>query len=117
MDTLPIVKKSKRPGYMASLAGMVKKNVRVPVIAAGRIATPARAEAILAENKADLIGLARMLWVDPEWPQKARLGQDQAITKCSPACDACLQLVMQGRPAYCPKWPKEKRAAYRERFR
>ena len=111
-----IVKRSKRPGYMASLAAVVKKNVRVPVIAAGRISTPAKAEAILAEKKADLIGLARMLWVDPLWPQKARRGQGRAIVKCSPNCDACLQLVMKGRPAFCPRWPSEKRAAYRELF-
>ncbi len=47
---------------MVSLASAVKKNVNVPVIAAGRISTPARAESILKEEKADLIGLARMLW-------------------------------------------------------
>jgi 2,4-dienoyl-CoA reductase (NADPH2) len=111
-----IVKKSKSPGYMVSLAGAVKKDVRVPVITAGRISTPARAESILKTKKADLIGLARMLWVDPEWPKKARQGNDRSILKCSPKCDACLQLVMQGKPAFCPKWRKEKRARYRALF-
>jgi len=112
-----IIKKSQRPGYMVSLASAVKKAVRVPVIAAGRISTPAQAEAILKEKKADLIGLARMLWVDPEWPKKARKGSDRSILKCSPKCDACLQLVMQGKPAFCPKWDKEKRAVYRRLFK
>jgi 2,4-dienoyl-CoA reductase (NADPH2) len=111
-----IIKKSKKPGYMVSLAAAIKKEVTVPVIAAGRISTPARAESILTDKKADLIGLARMLWVDPEWPEKARKGNDRSILKCSPKCDACFQLVMQGKPAYCPKWSKEKRAAYRELF-
>lgn len=112
-----IIKKCKRPGYMVSLAGAVKKHVRVPVIAAGRISTPAKAESILAGNKADLIGLARMLWVDPEWPKKARKGDDRAVLKCSPKCDACMQLVMQGKPAFCPRWSKEKRGVYRELFK
>ena len=111
-----IVKKSRKPGYMVPLAQAVKETVKVPVITAGRISTPALAESILEEKKADLIGLARMLWVDPEWPAKARRGKDQTIRKCSPKCDACLQLVIQGKPAFCPKWPKEKRAAYRQRF-
>jgi 2,4-dienoyl-CoA reductase (NADPH2) len=111
-----IIRKSSRPGYMVSLAHAIKKAVKVPVIAAGRISTPARAESILREKKADLIGLARMLWVDPEWPRKARKGQDQSILKCSPKCDACTKLVMQGKPAFCPRWKKETRAAYRERF-
>jgi len=111
-----VITKSKRTGYMVSLADAVKKEVRVPVITAGRISTPARAESILKEKKADLIGLARMLWVDPEWPKKARKGEDRAILKCSPKCDACMQLVMQGKPAFCPKWPREKRAVHRELF-
>jgi len=109
-----IVEKSKKPGYMVSLAGAVKKNVNVPVIAAGRISTPARAESILKARKADLIGLARMLWVDPQWPRKARNGRDRDILKCSPKCDACAQLVSQGKSALCPRWPKEKRSLYRE---
>jgi len=111
-----IIKKGKRTCYMVSLSSTVKKAVRVPIIAAGRISTPAQAESILQRKSADLIGLARMLWVDPEWPKKAWKGDDRSILKCSPKCDACLQLVMQGKPAYCPKWSKEKRAAYRELF-
>ena len=111
-----IIRKSRKPGYMVSLANAIKKEVTVPVIAAGRISTPAKAESILKEKKADLIGLARMLWVDPEWPVKARKGQDKSILKCSPKCDACTKLVMQGKPAFCPKWKKEKRAAYRVLF-
>lgn len=111
-----IIKKSRHPGYMVSLASAVKKSVNIPVITAGRISTPARAESILKEKKADLIGLARMLWVDPEWPSKARQGLDRAILKCSPKCDACLQLVMQGKPAFCPRWKKEKRREYRELY-
>jgi len=112
-----VVKKSKRPGYMVSLAKAVKQKVKVPVITAGRISTPAKAEKILQAGQADLIGLARMLWVDPQWPQKARNGLDRSIIKCSPNCDACFQLVMKGKPAFCPKWPKEHRAAYRELYK
>ena len=98
---------------MVSLAGAIKKAVKVPVITAGRISTPSRAETILQERKADLIGIARMLWVDPEWPSKAKEGKDRAIIKCNPKCDACFQLVLKGKPALCPRWKKEKRDEYR----
>ncbi|MGD9174963.1 MAG: NADH:flavin oxidoreductase, partial [Desulfobacterales bacterium] len=111
-----IVKKAKRVGYMVSLAAAVKKNVDTPVIAAGRISTPLKAESILREKKADLIGLARMLWVDPDWPKKALKGEDRSIIKCSPKCDACFQLVMKGKPAYCPRWGKERRTVYQGLF-
>jgi len=112
-----VVQKSKKPGYMVPLANAVKKNVRVPVITAGRISTPARAEKILKQGQADLIGLARMLWVDPQWVNKARAGRDNAILKCSPKCDACRQLVMQGKPAFCPRTSKATRRTYRSLFR
>jgi 2,4-dienoyl-CoA reductase (NADPH2) len=112
-----IVQKSKRPGYMLSLAAAVKRGVGVPVITAGRISTPLKAESILKEQKADLIGLARMLWVDPEWPKKARSGKDRSIRKCSPKCDACFQLVMKGRPAFCPRWSRDTRKTYQDLFR
>ncbi|MFZ0610804.1 MAG: NADH:flavin oxidoreductase [Desulfobacterales bacterium] len=111
-----VVEKSRQPGYMVPLAQAVKEVVKVPVIAAGRISSPAQAEAILQAGQADFIGLARMLWVDPHWPQKARRSDDDKILNCNPRCDACFQLVMKGRPAICPQWPKEKRAAYRENF-
>ena len=101
---------------MVSLAEAIKKEVKVPVTTAGRISTPTRAESILQEKKADLIGLARMLWVDPDWPKKARAGRDNTILKCSPKCDACFKLVMQGKPAFCTRWKKEKRAEYTELF-
>ena len=112
-----VIEKSKKPGYMVSLAGAVKKTLNEPVIAAGRISTPARAESILKTHQADLIGLARVLWVDPQWPQKARQGKERSILNCSPKCDACMQLVMRGQPAFCPRWTKEKRSLHREMFR
>jgi len=112
-----VIKNSRKPGYMVYLAEAIKKEVRVPVITAGRISTPGLAESILKEKQADLVGLARMLWVDPDWPRKAREGHDRSIVKCSPKCDACLQLVMQGKPAFCPRWKKEKRAEYKALFR
>jgi NADPH2 dehydrogenase len=112
-----VISKSKKPGYMVSLAAAVKKRVPVPVITAGRISTPARAEKILGSGKADMIGLARVLWTDPQWPIKARTGNEAAIIKCSPKCNACMELVMQGKPAFCPRWIKEKRQLLKSMFR
>ena len=112
-----ILERSKQEGYMADLAAAVRKVVAVPVIAAGRIATGRTAEAILQTGKADLIGLARVLWADPEWPRKVKDGRDVEILHCDPECgDACTKMVMKRKPAFCVKWPKEKRAAWKARF-
>ena len=81
-----VVEMSKKPGYMIPLARRISKAVKIPVIAAGRISTPARAESILEKKDADLIGLARMLWVDDRWPKLARQGRDRMIRKCSRKC-------------------------------
>jgi len=45
-----------------------------PVMAIGRIATPAEAEAALADGAGDLVGLTRALVADADWSAKARAG-------------------------------------------
>lgn len=79
----------------------------MPVITAGRIATGDLAEKILADGQADLIGLARVLWTDPEWPAKVGEGREDEIIHCD-SCDVCMQNVMQGEFVYCVQWPEEK---------
>jgi 2,4-dienoyl-CoA reductase-like NADH-dependent reductase (Old Yellow Enzyme family) len=46
-----------------------------PVMAMGRVAMPAEAEAAIAEGAADLVGLTRALIADADWPNKAREGR------------------------------------------
>jgi NADPH2 dehydrogenase len=112
-----IVEKSKQEGYMLDLATQIRREVDVPVIAAGRLATGAFAEQAIAEGKTDLIGLARVLWADPQWPQKVRDGREAEIIHCRPECgDACMQMVMRGRPALCVAWPGEKMKQWKAKF-
>jgi 2,4-dienoyl-CoA reductase (NADPH2) len=109
-----MVEKSKKEGYMLDLASAVREKVNVPVVAAGRLATGELADRAIAEGKADLIGLARVLWADPEWPKKVREGREADIIHCRPECgDACTQMVMKGRPAFCVAWPAEKMKAWK----
>ena len=109
-----VVEASKRPGHMAHLAAAVKAVVDIPVIAAGRIDSGELAEQILAEGKADLIGLARVLWTDPEWPTKVREGREDEIIHCE-CQDACNKQIAAGKPALCACWPKEKVQAWRDK--
>jgi len=112
-----IVEKSKQEGYMLNLAAEIRAEVDVPVIAAGRLATGAFADQAISEGKTDLIGLARVLWADPQWPEKVRDGRDADIIHCNPDCgDACMHMVMKGRPAFCVAWPAEKMKAWKAKF-
>jgi len=112
-----IQKKSRQPGYMLDLAAAIRSAVDVPVIAAGRLGHADVAEAALTAGQTDLIGLARGLWSDPEWPRKVREGRETDIIICDPNCgEACMQMVIQGRPAFCVAWPPEKMKAWKAKF-
>ncbi|MDD3580276.1 MAG: NADH:flavin oxidoreductase [Desulfobacca sp.] len=111
-----IVEKSKQAGYMVDLAAAIKGQVKVPVITAGRIATGALAEEILERGRADLIGLARVLWADPDWPRKVQQARESEIIHCDPGCDTCMQMVMRGKPAFCVRWPVEKMRTWKTKF-
>jgi len=109
--------KSRHEGYMADLAEAVRKNVVVPVVTAGRISSGKTAEEILATGKADLLGLARVLWADPEWPKKVSEGREDEIIHCAPECnDACMRQVLKAKPAVCMQWPQEKIDRYKAHF-
>ncbi|MBI5251774.1 MAG: NADH:flavin oxidoreductase [Desulfomonile tiedjei] len=110
-----IVEKSSKPGYMVDLAAAVKKEVDVPVITAGLIVTGELAEQIVEEGKADLIGLARVIWTDPAWPQKVMQGKDNEILRCD-SCNTCMKILMKGKPAFCVRWPIEEQRTWREKF-
>ncbi len=68
----PLQKIPVAPGYQVPFAEAVRRAVKhMPVIAVGLITEPQQAEAILAEEKADLVALARMMVWDPRWPWHA----------------------------------------------
>ncbi|SMC20622.1 2,4-dienoyl-CoA reductase [Desulfacinum hydrothermale DSM 13146] len=105
--------KEKEQAYMVDFAARIKSAVpTTPVIAAGRIQDPETAETVLSEGKADLIGLARVLFVDPLWPKKAKGEVTEPMVRCEPTCSLCMKRVMKGKPAFCSQWPREKREAF-----
>lgn len=90
---IPTVASSLPKGAFAHLAGGIREQAGIPVIAANRINDPFVAEKILAEGKADLAGMARALLADPELPNKAREGRADEIVPCL-ACSNCLAEIM-----------------------
>jgi len=59
------------PGYQVPYAQRVKAEVGLPTIAVGLITEPEQAEAIVADNEADAVSLARAMLYDPRWPWHA----------------------------------------------
>jgi len=71
-----------QPGYQVPFAARIKAEVEdLPVIAVGMISDPHQAEAILQENQADMVALARALLNDPRWGWRAadRLGAPSPV--------------------------------------
>jgi 2,4-dienoyl-CoA reductase-like NADH-dependent reductase (Old Yellow Enzyme family) len=66
------------PGYQVPYAQRVKSEVGLPTIAVGLITEPEQAEAIIVNNEADAVSLARAMLYDPRWPwhAAAKLGAD-----------------------------------------
>ena len=90
---IPTIAPSLPKGAFAHLSQKVKEYIGIPVIASNRINDPFIAEKILAEEKADLIGMARALIADPELPNKAMEGRTDEIVPCL-ACSGCLAQVL-----------------------
>ena len=79
-------------------AADVKKAVKVPVIAVGRLGDPAIATAAVASGKADFIALGRTLVADPEWVNKLR--SEEPIRRCL-ACNTCIDDMRGGAGISC----------------
>ena len=86
-------------GPMLPMAERVKKAVRIPVIAAGKISVEL-ADQLLTEGKADFIALGRPLLADPELPNKAREGRMDEVWRCI-YCNNCLNIDLDLYPGQC----------------
>jgi 2,4-dienoyl-CoA reductase (NADPH2) len=95
-------------GYVP-LAEGIKKRVRVPVIAVGRI-EPEEAESILAAGKADFIAMGRKLLADPELARKLGDGSPEEIRPCI-YCYTCVGKIFLNQSNCCAVNPATGREA------
>lgn len=73
----------------------------VPVIAVGRLDQPARAVEALREGCCDLVAIGRGQIADPQWANKVKAGDLEAILECY-ECDAgCFGNLREGLPIEC----------------
>ena len=78
-------------GWNTYAAEEVKRHVKIPVITSHTLRDPDYCEKILAEGKADLVGLSRQMVADPYWANKAHARQPQEIRKCISCLVGCWQ--------------------------
>jgi 2,4-dienoyl-CoA reductase-like NADH-dependent reductase (Old Yellow Enzyme family)/thioredoxin reductase len=88
-------------GYAIEVGSRAKAASGLPTIAFGRIKQPAMAEQILADGKADLVGMARPLITDPEWVNKVLRGEEDDIRNCIACNQGCVNRLWAGLPITC----------------
>jgi len=97
-------------GYNLYLGAGIKEHLNrnglsTPVVTTGKIRTAELAERILTSGQADLIGLARTLLADPDWPRKVRAGREDQVVRCI-SINVCKSLDENFRKVRCYLWPK-----------
>ncbi len=105
-------------GYADEATAAVRKVTGLPTVAFGRIVSPGHAETILDRGGADLIGMARQLLADPEWPAKVADGRADEIRSCVHCNQECVGRLMRNIPISCihnPAAGREERLGVRTR--
>ena len=87
-------------GLFVNLAAGIRARVAIPVFTTGRITDPALAERVLAEGKADMVGMTRAHVSDPDLVAKLRAGRADDIRPCVGA-NLCIARAMEGKPIRC----------------
>lgn len=91
---------------LVPLAAGIRGAVGIPVIAVGKIRTPAGAERILKSGKADFVGIGRTLLADPDYPNKVRDGRLDEISPCIACNQACISRLFAQQDVLCTVNPK-----------
>jgi 2,4-dienoyl-CoA reductase (NADPH2) len=77
----------KGPGANVPLAAIIKASVSIPVMTVGGLDADL-GEKILREGKADLVGMNRRFFADPDYPNKVFEGRLEDIAPCT-HCNNC----------------------------
>jgi NADH:flavin oxidoreductase / NADH oxidase family/Pyridine nucleotide-disulphide oxidoreductase len=87
-------------GWEREYTRAIKQITKKPVLLVGRYNTPGGAEVALVENDADAILLARQMFAEPEWVNKATQGREDDIRRCV-AANFCWRSVTRGGRVQC----------------
>jgi 2,4-dienoyl-CoA reductase (NADPH2) len=98
---IPTIVTSVPRAAFASVAGKLRREVSIPVVASNRINMPEVAEDIIARGDADMVSMARPFLADPEFVLKAASGRTDEINTCIACNQACLDHTFANKRATC----------------
>jgi 2,4-dienoyl-CoA reductase-like NADH-dependent reductase (Old Yellow Enzyme family) len=76
-----------------------------PVATAGKLSNPDDAERLVGSGQVDIIGIARGLLADPDWPKKIRNDERDRVIQCD-YCNVCKHLDGTHSRVICSLWPQ-----------
>ena len=91
--------------WKKDLAKTIKANVSIPVIAVNNIKHPEIAEKLLETDVCDFVGIGRCHLTDPEYVNKAKANDTEAIRKCI-GCLYCFKVANEGKQIACTINPR-----------
>jgi 2,4-dienoyl-CoA reductase (NADPH2) len=92
-------------GWRLPMARRVRAATGKPVICAGVMRWPDKAEQAVIDGDTDCVSLGRALLADPMWPIKARRGQAADIRPCT-SCNWCIKETGANRGVSCAENPR-----------
>jgi len=92
MDSGAAMIKAAAKGDLIKLAGIVKKQVAIPVIGVGGILKLEQAEAAISNGLVDMVAMGRALIADPELVTKTLDGRADDVAECT----GCMQCFAPG---------------------
>ncbi|MEO7497371.1 MAG: NADPH-dependent 2,4-dienoyl-CoA reductase [Massilia sp.] len=98
---VPTIVTSVPRAAFASVAGRLRRELAIPVVASNRINMPAEAEDVIARGDADLVSMARPFLADPQFVRKAAQGRADEINTCIGCNQACLDHTFANQRATC----------------
>ncbi|MES2149637.1 MAG: NADPH-dependent 2,4-dienoyl-CoA reductase [Pseudomonadota bacterium] len=98
---VPTIVTSVPRAAFASVAGRLRREVKIPVVASNRINMPREAEDILARGDADMVSMARPFLADAQFVAKAAAGRADEINTCIGCNQACLDHTFSNQRASC----------------
>ena len=110
-----------REGFALEMGALLRSDLGVPLIVAGRIRHPELAEQALVAGQADFVGIGRAQLADPEWVRKAQEGRTEQIRPCIGIVQDCrraegiIGCTIHARAGREEEWGRVTRAATKRR--
>lgn len=93
-------------GFTVELAEQIKNGIGIPVMASYQIGFPGKAERLIADGKADMVGYVRAMISDPDMVNKAREGRMADIRYCVKDNKGCIGRINQSKALGCIQNPR-----------